>query len=63
MTEWYDFPNVKFTKMFSFFSVIEAYGLIYPGPSGENSSFACLLAILTKKTNKKIQNIKAKILH
>ena len=40
MTEWYDFPNVKFTKMSGFFSVVEAYVLIYPRPSGENSSFA-----------------------
>ena len=42
MTEWCDFPNVKFTKMLSFFSVVEAYDLIYPRPLGENSSFACL---------------------
>ena len=40
MTEWYDFANVKFPRMLSFFSVVEAYGLIYPRPSGENSSFA-----------------------
>ena len=40
MTEWYDFPNVKSTKMLSFFSVVEAYGLIYPRPLGENSCFA-----------------------
>ena len=40
MTERYDFPNDKFTKMSRLFSVVEAYGLIYPRPSGENSSFA-----------------------
>ena len=40
MTEWYDFSNDKFTKMLRFFSVVEAYGLIYPRSSGENSSFA-----------------------
>ena len=39
MTEWYDFANVKSTKMLSFFSVVEAYGLIYPRPLGENSCF------------------------
>ena len=44
LCQWYDFPNVKFTKMLSFFSVVEAYGLIYPCPSGEDSSFACLCA-------------------
>ena len=41
MTERYDFPNDKFTKLLCLFSVVEAYGLIYPSPSGENSSFAC----------------------
>ena len=40
MTERYDFPNDKFTKMLRFFSVVEACGLIYRRPSGENSSFA-----------------------
>ena len=40
MTERYDFFfNVKFTKMLSFFLVVEAFGLIYSRPSGENSSF------------------------
>ena len=29
--------------MLSFFSVVEAYGLIYPRPSDKNSTFACLL--------------------
>ena len=43
MTERYDFCNDKFTKMLRFFSVVEAYGLIYPRPSGEDSSFACLV--------------------
>ena len=42
MTEWYDFPTLSLLKMLSFFSVVEAYGLIYPRPSCENSSFACL---------------------
>ena len=41
MTEWHDFPNVKSFKMLSFSQVVEAYGLIYPCPSGENSSFVC----------------------
>ena len=40
MTERYDFPNDKFTKMLHFFLVVEACCLIYPRPSGENSSFA-----------------------
>ena len=39
MTEQYDFPNDKFTKMLPFFSLVEACGLIYLRPSGENSSF------------------------
>ena len=38
MTERY---NDKFTKMLRFFSVVEAYGLIYNRPWGETSSFAC----------------------
>ena len=41
MTERYDFPNDKFTKMLRLFSAVEAYAPIYPSPSGENSSFAC----------------------
>ena len=40
MTERYDFPNDKFTKMLRFFSLGEDFGLIYPRPSGKNSSFA-----------------------
>ena len=44
MTEWYDSPSVKSTEMLSFVSVVEAYGLIYPRLSGENSSFACLIS-------------------
>ena len=32
MTERYDFPNDKFTKMLRLFSVVEAYGLICPSP-------------------------------
>ena len=39
MTEWYDFSNVKSSKMLSFDPVAEAYGLIYPRFSGENFSF------------------------
>ena len=41
MIEWHDFPNVNFFKMLSFSQVVEAYGLIYPRPSGENFSFVC----------------------
>ena len=41
MTGWYDFSDVKSSKMLSFDSVAEAHGLIYPRPSGENFSFAC----------------------
>ena len=37
MTEWYDFPNVKSSKMLSFSLVAETCGLIYPQPSGEDS--------------------------
>ena len=33
MTGWYDFPDVKSSKMLSFYSVAEALGLIYPRPS------------------------------
>ena len=44
MTEWYDFSNVKSSKMLSFDSVAEAHGLIYPRPLGENFSFAAHLA-------------------
>ena len=40
MTERYDFSNDKFPKMLRCFSVVEAYGLIYFRPLGENSSFA-----------------------
>ena len=40
MTGWYDFSNVKSSKMLSFYSVAEAHGLIYPRPSGRNFSFA-----------------------
>ena len=40
MTELYDFSNNKFTKILCLFLVVEAYGFIYPRPSGENSSFA-----------------------
>ena len=42
MTERYDFPRDKFTKMLRLFSVVEAYRLIYHRPSGENSSFVDL---------------------
>ena len=41
MIEWHDFPNFNFFKMLSFSQVTEAYGLIYPRPSGENFSFVC----------------------
>ena len=39
---WYDFSNVKSSKMLSFYPVAEAQGLICPGPSGENVRFALL---------------------
>ena len=38
MTERYDFSNNKLKLRF--FSVVKAYGLTYPRPLGENSSFA-----------------------
>ena len=41
-TEWYDFSNVKSSKMLSFDSVAEAYGLIYPRPWGKNVNFVVL---------------------
>ena len=40
MTGWYDFSNVKSSKMLSFDSVSEAHGLIYLCPSDRNFSFA-----------------------
>ena len=42
MTGWYDFSNVKSSKMLSFYSVAEAPGLIYPRPFGRKIQF-CLL--------------------
>ena len=39
MIEWCDFSNVKSSRMLSFDSVTEAYGLIYPRPSVKNFSF------------------------
>ena len=39
MTEWYHFSDFKSSKMLSFDSITEAYGLIYPPPLGENFSF------------------------
>ena len=39
MAERYDFSNDKVTGMLRFFSVVEAKGMIYPRPSGKNSSF------------------------
>ena len=48
MTGWYDFSNVKSSKMLSFRSVAEANGLIYPRPSDENFSFACSYMIYAK---------------
>ena len=45
-TGWYDFSNVKSSKMLSFYSVAEAHGLIYPRPSGENFSFPLNLSFL-----------------
>ena len=51
MTERYDLPNVKFTKMLSFFSVVEGYSLIYPRPLGKNSGFASLERDLCNKSH------------
>ena len=57
MTEWYDFPNIKSSKMLSFDSVAEAHGLIYPRSSSENFSFALTFMentfafISTERTN------------
>ena len=42
MTGWYDFSNIKSSKMLSFDSVAETNGLIYPRPWDKNFSFACL---------------------
>ena len=53
MTDWYDLSIVKSYKMLSFDSVAEAYGLIYPLPSGENSSFVDLSS--QKMTVKSVQ--------
>ena len=39
MTKWHNFSNVKSSKILNFDSVAEAYGLIYPRPSGKNFSF------------------------
>ena len=43
MTGWYDFSNVKSSKMLSFYLVAEAHGLIYLRPSGKNFSFAFII--------------------
>ena len=45
MTEWYNFSNVKSSKMLSFDSVAEAYGLIYPRLFGENFSSTVMYTI------------------
>ena len=58
MTEWYDVSNDKFTKMLRFFSVVEAYSLIYPRPSGENSSFACLNTLPAFRTGHRKTSLK-----
>ena len=53
MTEWYYFFNAKSSKMLSFFPVAEAYGLIYPRPSGVNSSFVYeIFSVGLQKTDK-----------
>ena len=41
MTGWYDFSNVKSSKMSSFYFVAEAHDLIDHRLSDENFSFAC----------------------
>ena len=43
MTELYDFSNFKSSKMLSFDSVAEAYGLICPRPLGEIPETFCLM--------------------
>ena len=40
ITGWYDFSDVKYSRMLSFYSVAEAHGLICLRSSGENFSFA-----------------------
>ena len=45
MTGWYDFSDVKSSKLLSFNSVAEADGLIYPRPFGENFSFAYFVEV------------------
>ena len=42
MTERYDFPNDKFTKLLRFFSVVEAYVLICPRHFGRKFQFCFL---------------------
>ena len=39
MTEWYDFSNVKYSKMLSFDSVAEAYWPDLPSPIGRKFQF------------------------
>ena len=39
MIEWYDFSNVKSSKMSSFDSVAEAHSMVYPRLSRETFSF------------------------
>ena len=43
MTGWYDFSNIKSSKMLSFHVVAEAHGLIYPRPSGGGGGISVLL--------------------
>ena len=62
MTGWYDFSNVKSSKMLSFYSVAEAYGLIYPRPSGENFSFVCLPHLARSKSYHSANATKGKFL-
>ena len=50
-TEWYDFPNVKFTKMLSFLFGSRGLRPDLPSLFGGNSCFACLVHPLMIKYN------------
>ena len=57
MTERYDFPNDKLTKMLRFFSVVEAYSLIYTRNSSEISSFAVAVFVPRQSESKDVPSI------
>ena len=52
MTGWYDFSDVKSSKMLSFCSVAEAHDLNYPRPWGENFSFASIIRFTPRQRNR-----------